>query len=194
MESDRRLTLNEIHTGHLERPTCGGQTNGRGSRSHFHTLAARCSHFSKTKEKLFKIESRKFIVFIHDKYWFTLYFYSLLLHIISTVMHREKTWSAKYKFASSFCCSIYFLFCRSIFQETKTLKLTIFKFGCIRLKFFDLLIILAMFLFGNLSNLLLPKFVFKNLLPCVAFFASFVNTNIQKDYLFYAFFHIIFWQ
>lgn len=28
MESDRRLTLNEIHTGHLEQPMCEGQTNG----------------------------------------------------------------------------------------------------------------------------------------------------------------------
>lgn len=70
MESDRRLTLNEIHTGHLERPMCEGQTNRRESRSHFHTLAVRCSHFSTTKEKLFKNRIKpKFIVFIHGKHF-----------------------------------------------------------------------------------------------------------------------------
>lgn len=49
MESDRRLTLNEIHTGHLEQPMCEGQTNRRGaSCSHSLTPTARRSHLNST--------------------------------------------------------------------------------------------------------------------------------------------------
>lgn len=46
IESDRRLTLNEIHTGHLEQPMCEGQTNGK-SCSHLLTQTVRCSHLNK---------------------------------------------------------------------------------------------------------------------------------------------------
>lgn len=46
IESDRRLTLNEIHTGQLEQPMCEGQTNGE-SCSHLLTQTVRCSHLNK---------------------------------------------------------------------------------------------------------------------------------------------------
>lgn len=39
IESDRRLTLNEIHTGHQEQTTCEGQTNRGESCSHILTSA-----------------------------------------------------------------------------------------------------------------------------------------------------------
>lgn len=117
MESDRRLTLNEIHTGHLERPTCGGQTNRRGSRSHFHTLAVRCSHFCTTKEKLFKNRiSPKFRVFIHGKHSlllrFIVVYYCHSLHRDSNVVWKNCNcnlrihhFAVKYSFLS--CCNGY---------------------------------------------------------------------------------------
>lgn len=55
MESDRRLTLNEIHTGHREQPMCEAQTN----RAEQFTLAHTQREMSPAKqtEKEFKIHS-----------------------------------------------------------------------------------------------------------------------------------------
>lgn len=47
IESDRRLTFNEIHTGHLEQPMCEGQTSRGESCSHLLTQTVRCSPFKK---------------------------------------------------------------------------------------------------------------------------------------------------